>query len=77
VAIQGPARVPRKSPQGFYGQKNLLVEPRDLRVWFGVLGGAAIGLLSGLTGTGGGIFLSALLPFLGWSATKPVTVRSE
>jgi len=32
-----------------------------------VLCGAGIGLLSGLTGTGGGIFLSPLLLFLGWS----------
>jgi uncharacterized membrane protein YfcA len=29
-----------------------------------------IGLLSGLTGTGGGIFLSPLLLFIGWSATR-------
>jgi len=49
------------------------LEPRDPPVWFGVLGGAAIGLLSGLTGTGGGIFLSPLLLFLGWSATKPAS----
>jgi uncharacterized protein len=45
-------------------------EPRDPPLWAGVLGGAAIGLLSGLTGTGGGIFLSPLLLFVGWSATK-------
>lgn len=32
--------------------------------------GAGIGLLSGLTGTGGGIFLSPLLLFMGWSETK-------
>jgi uncharacterized protein len=32
--------------------------------------GAAIGLLSGLTGTGGGIFLSPLLLTLGWATTK-------
>jgi uncharacterized protein len=32
--------------------------------------GAAIGLLSGLTGTGGGIFLSPLLLFAAWSATR-------
>lgn len=32
--------------------------------------GAAIGLLSGLTGTGGGIFLSPLLLFTGWSGTR-------
>lgn len=32
--------------------------------------GAAIGLLSGLTGVGGGIFLSPLLIMLGWAGTK-------
>jgi len=45
-------------------------EPHDPPIWAGVLGGAGIGFLSGLTGTGGGIFLSPLLLFLGWSATK-------
>jgi uncharacterized membrane protein YfcA len=32
--------------------------------------GAAIGLLSGLTGVGGGIFLSPLLLLAGWAGTK-------
>ncbi len=32
--------------------------------------GAAIGFLAGLTGTGGGIFLSPLILFLGWSSTR-------
>ncbi len=32
--------------------------------------GAGIGLLSGLTGTGGGIFLSPLLLFMGWAETR-------
>jgi uncharacterized protein len=32
--------------------------------------GAALGLLAGLTGTGGGIFLSPLLLFLGWAETR-------
>jgi len=32
--------------------------------------GAAIGLLAGLTGTGGGIFLSPLLLFTGWAETR-------
>jgi len=32
--------------------------------------GAGIGLLSGLTGVGGGIFLSPLLLFLGWAETR-------
>jgi uncharacterized membrane protein YfcA len=45
-------------------------EPSDPPVWLGVICGAGIGLLSGLTGTGGGIFLSPLLLFLGWSETR-------
>ncbi|MBM3518250.1 MAG: sulfite exporter TauE/SafE family protein [Alphaproteobacteria bacterium] len=32
--------------------------------------GAAIGLLAGLTGTGGGIFLSPVLLLAGWTATR-------
>jgi uncharacterized membrane protein YfcA len=48
-------------------------ESHDPPIWAGALGGALIGLLSGLTGTGGGIFLSPLLLFLGWSATKPAS----
>jgi hypothetical protein len=35
-----------------------------------VLCGAGIGLLAGLTGTGGGIFLSPLLLFLRWAETR-------
>lgn len=34
------------------------------------MSGIGIGFLSGLTGTGGGIFLSPLLLFLGWSDTR-------
>jgi uncharacterized protein len=36
----------------------------------GVAAGAAIGLLAGLTGTGGGIFLTPLLVLAGWTATR-------
>lgn len=35
-----------------------------------LLVGAAIGLLSGLTGTGGGIFLAPLVLFLGWATPR-------
>jgi uncharacterized membrane protein YfcA len=42
----------------------------DPPLWIAILAGAAIGLLSGLTGTGGGIFLSPLLLFLAWSETR-------
>ncbi len=45
-------------------------EVRDIPVPLGIVIGAAIGLLSGLTGTGGGIFLSPILLFFGWSDTR-------
>jgi len=48
-------------------------EPHDPPIWAGVLWGIAIGFLSGLTGTGGGIFLSPLLLFMAWSATRPAS----
>ena len=38
--------------------------------WAGVLSGAVIGFLSGLTGVGGGIYLTPLLLFAGWAETK-------
>lgn len=43
---------------------------RDPPVWAGIAGGAVIGLLSGLTGTGGGIFLSPILLFMAWSPVR-------
>jgi len=42
----------------------------DVPVVPALLLGAGIGLLSGLTGTGGGIFLSPVLLFLGWAQTR-------
>lgn len=36
----------------------------------GVLSGVTIGLLAGLTGTGGGIFLTPLLVLAGWAGTR-------
>lgn len=38
--------------------------------------GAGIGLLSGLTGTGGGIFLTPLLLFMGWAGAKQAAAVS-
>jgi uncharacterized membrane protein YfcA len=39
-------------------------------VWLAALLGAGIGLLSGMTGVGGGIFLSPLLLLAGWAETR-------
>lgn len=50
-----------------------LKETHDPPVWVAIVLGAMIGLLSGLTGTGGGIFLSPLLLFMAWSAPKPTS----
>ena len=45
-------------------------ESSDPPIITGLLLGAAIGLLSGLTGTGGGIFLSPILLLMAWSLPK-------
>lgn len=39
-------------------------------IWLALILGAALGLLSGLTGVGGGIFLSPLLLMMHWAKTK-------
>jgi hypothetical protein len=44
-------------------------EPKPPRQLLAVGVGAGIGLMSGLTGTGGGIFLTPLLIFTGWART--------
>lgn len=45
-------------------------EPVPPRSWIAILSGAGIGTLSGLTGTGGGIFLSPLVLLLGWESPR-------
>ncbi len=47
-----------------------LREVREVPLLRAMPAGAALGLLSGLTGVGGGIFLSPLLLMLGWAGTK-------
>jgi uncharacterized membrane protein YfcA len=44
--------------------------PRMPAIWIAVPIGAALGLLAGVTGTGGGIFLSPLLILAGWASPK-------
>jgi len=43
---------------------------KPLPFWTGVVSGVAIGFLSGLTGVGGGIFISPLLLFMDWAHTR-------
>jgi hypothetical protein len=43
---------------------------KPMPLWAALSTGAVIGLLSGLTGVGGGIFLSPLLLFLSWADTR-------
>lgn len=43
---------------------------RDVNKLIAILIGVSIGLLSGITGTGGGIFLSPLIIWLGWVSVK-------
>ncbi len=52
------------------GEMKIGETTRDPPIWLAMLSGAIIGLLSGLTGTGGGIFLSPLLLMAGWSSIR-------
>jgi uncharacterized protein len=51
-------------------QARIVERAREVPLWAAVPCGAAIGLLSGLTGIGGGIFLTPLLIFSRWAETK-------
>jgi hypothetical protein len=44
--------------------------PRPVPLWLALTSGAAIGLLSGMIGIGGGIFLSPLIILSGWGNSK-------
>ncbi|MGB7737549.1 MAG: sulfite exporter TauE/SafE family protein [Steroidobacteraceae bacterium] len=52
------------------GESTLAERPLQIPLVAAVGSGAAIGLLSGLTGTGGGIFLSPLLLLAGWEGPR-------
>jgi uncharacterized protein len=45
-------------------------EIREPKLWMALIIGAGIGLLSGLVGVGGGIFLTPVLLLMHWSETK-------
>jgi hypothetical protein len=49
---------------------------RPLRIPLAMATGGLLGVLSGLTGVGGGIFLSPLLLLSGWAGTKQTSASS-
>ena len=50
-----------------FTRRSEIVPPK---IWMALILGAVIGLLSGLVGVGGGIFLTPVLLLMNWSETK-------
>lgn len=51
-------------------------QTKEPKLWVALIIGAAIGLLSGLVGVGGGIFLTPVLLLMRWSETKTAAGNS-
>lgn len=50
--------------------------PRPVPLWAALVSGAVIGLLSGMIGIGGGIFLSPLIILMGWGNSKQASTSA-
>jgi len=61
----------------FFARPPAEIEPSRPPVPVAVGVGGAIGLLSGLTGTGGGIFLTPVMLLMHWARTKPTAATSS
>ena len=59
-----------RSVLGWRGNLTTDAEPKQPNIWIALVIGAVIGLLSGLVGVGGGIFLTPVLLLMNWSETK-------
>jgi uncharacterized membrane protein YfcA len=54
-------------------QTDAAKETHRPQLWVALLAGAALGTLAGLTGIGGGVYLSPVLVYAGWSDPKRAT----
>lgn len=59
---------------GFLGKEK--EELRNLKIWEGLVTGAAIGFFSGMIGIGGGIILSPAILLMGWGRMKETAAVS-
>lgn len=53
-----------------FAQSEMTEELREVQVWVALVCGAVLGLLSGLVGVGGGIFLSPLVLMMRWADVR-------
>ena len=51
--------------------------PHEPKIWLALIIGAVLGLVSGLVGVGGGIFLTPILLLINWTETKKAAGVSD
>ncbi len=59
---------------GFLGKENVKI--KTIKLWQGLVIGAAIGFFSGIIGIGGGIILSPIILLMGWGKMKETAAVS-